>query len=263
LLAAIEHDEQRPVGQERVAAQWLPVEHLWRERTDGQLLLERRLHVLEHGDLQRICLLLSRAIDPPLDDAKIGQNAFGQKRLEIGGGIRRAVERGVVEIAQHEAQHVLLANAIERFPRQSLALGAVLAGDVAEDDLGVRGLFRLEDVTEPVDALVGHLDGAEVHLAAEPGGHGEAGQCVEDRRLSGASKTNEPDFDGAPRALRIENEYRGKGGRSQTTRSGAPHREPHANDADIREQWESPPLEVADDHHREPSEGELSNFRVQ
>jgi hypothetical protein len=34
-----------------------------------------------------------------------------------------------------------------------------------------------------------------VHLAAEPGGDAEAGQRVEDRRLSRARKTNKADFD--------------------------------------------------------------------
>src|SRR5512146_316651 len=83
-----------------------------------------------------------------------------------------------------------------------MVLTLKIGGNVAEDDLGVRRLLRLEDVAEPVDALIGHLDGAEVHLAAEPGGHVEAGQRIEDRGLSGPRKTDKPDFDGAPRSLR-------------------------------------------------------------
>ena len=155
--------------------------------------------MLEHGHLQRIGFLFSGAIDPPLDDAEVGKNALGEKGVEVGDGIRVTLERRIWKVAQHETEHVLLANAIERFPRQSLALGAVLAGDVAEDDRGVRGLLRLEHATEPVDALVGHLDGSDVHIAAEPGGHAEAGQRIEDGGLSGTRKTDKADFDGAPR----------------------------------------------------------------
>src|SRR5262245_52575257 len=78
----------------------------------------------------------------------------------------------------------------------------MLAGNVAEDDLGVRSLLRLEHATEPVDAFVGYPDGSDVHVAAESGGHAKAGQRIEDGCLPGARKTNKADFHGAPRAQR-------------------------------------------------------------
>src|SRR5205814_1351827 len=80
--------------------------------------------------------------------------------------------------------------------RESLAFCAVLARDIAEDDLGVGRLFRLEDPAQRVDAIVRHFDGAEVDVATEPGWHLESGQRVEDGRLAGAGESDEAHLHG-------------------------------------------------------------------
>ena len=74
----------------------------------------------------------------------------------------------------------------------------MLTGNVAEHDLGVGRLFRLEDSAQRVDALIRDLDGAEVHLAAETSGHAQAGQRVEDRGLARPREADESDLNGAP-----------------------------------------------------------------
>jgi hypothetical protein len=125
-----------------------------------------------------------------------------RKGIEIRGGIRHTLERRIGKVAQHEAENVLLANAIERLPRQSLALGAVFAGDVAEDDLGVRGLLGLVDATEPVDTLVGNLDGSDVHSPPNPVGTPRPVSVLKTVVFPEPAKPTRPTFMRAPRPLR-------------------------------------------------------------
>ena len=129
-------------------------------------------------------------------DAEIRKQAFKEKCLKISGRIRRPFQCGIREGAQHQAQNVLIADPLERLGRESLAFCAVLARDVAEDDLGVGRLFRLEDPAQRVDAIVRHFDGAEVDLATEPGWHFESSQRVEDGRLAGAGEADEAHLHG-------------------------------------------------------------------
>jgi len=100
--------------------------------------------------------------------AKHEQAVFERMKttLEEGRPLRRRVREG----AQHEAQDVLFTDALERLARESLAFRAMLAGDVAEDDLGVGRFLRFKDPAQRVDALVRYFDGPEVHFAAETGG---------------------------------------------------------------------------------------------
>jgi hypothetical protein len=73
---------------------------------------------------------------------------------------------------------------LQRLRGEPLLVGAVLAGYVAEADLGVGRLLRLEDLRHRIDALVRHLHDAESHFTAKPDRHVEPGHRVEDGGLT-------------------------------------------------------------------------------
>ena len=166
-----------------------------RRRNGAQRFLgfECGAHHLEVRDVERALLLLAGAFEPALDDRQVGEEAFGGEGVEVAGRVGGMVERGIGEIAQHQAKHILFADLLQRLAGEALEFGAVLAGDVAEDDLGVGGLFGREDGAEAVDPLIGHLDGAEVHLAAEARRDVEPGEGVEHRGLAGPCETHQSD----------------------------------------------------------------------
>ena len=150
-------------------------------------------------------LLPARAIEPALDDIEIGEDALDVERLEVAQRIGRRLDRGIRKIAQHETERVLLPNLLQRLDRQPLLLGAVLPGNVAEADLGVRGLLGRKDLGQRVDAYVGDVNRAESHLAAESHRHVEPRHRVEDGRLPGARKADQSHFHGAVEILRTAN----------------------------------------------------------
>ena len=105
---------------------------------------------------------------------EIGQDALVREGVQVPERVGVALDRRVLEVAEHERERLLLADRRERPRRQPLALRPVLAGHVAEGHLGVDRLLGVEHGGEPIDALVGYAHGPESHLAAVADGHVEA-----------------------------------------------------------------------------------------
>src|SRR4030095_5503964 len=138
--------------------------------------------------------LLLRPLQTSLDDLEVGEHALEVESLEITQRICVALDRGIREVSQDEAERILFASLLKRLGGQALPLGTVLPRNVAEAHLGVRRLLRGEDPGERVDALVRHAHRAESDVAAIPNRDREAGHRVEDGRLPRARESNESDL---------------------------------------------------------------------
>ena len=128
-------------------------------------------------------------------------------RSRSRAGIDRALGMRVVRVlerADDVEQRVGVAEPREMLGRQLLRPDVPLGRggrrrQVDVGDVGLDDLLRLEDLGEPVEPLVGHLDDADVELhAAEAAGLGvAAGERVEDGRLARSGKPDDGDLHGA------------------------------------------------------------------
>src|SRR5690606_34992113 len=107
------------------------------------------------------------------------------------------------KVSEYQTERVLIPDLLQASPGQSLLLGAVLSGNVAEGDLRVGRLFRGVDPGQLVDARVRHAHGTQPHLSAITNRHIEAGHGVEHRRLAGSGESYESDLHAMSSALRV------------------------------------------------------------
>ena len=191
VLAAVQHGEQRTVRQEAVAAERRPVEFRPRHGPERLFAFQRPERPFEGGDLDRLRSLAARPVQPPLDEVEIGEQTFRCEGLEFALRVRRVRKRGIVEVAQDEAERLLIADLLEPARRQALARRAVFARNVAEPHLGVRRPARGEAGAERIDPRIRNPHRAEAHLAAEPDRHAEPRHRVEHRRLPGTREPHE------------------------------------------------------------------------
>ena len=109
----------------------------------------------------------------------------------------------ILERADDVEQRIGVAQPREVVGRQLLGPDAALGrggrrGQVDVRDVGLDDLLRLEDLGEPVEALVGDLDDADVERdpAVAAGLGVAAGQRVEDGRLAAPGKPDDGDLHG-------------------------------------------------------------------
>ena len=184
VLVAVDNDEQRAVRQELIASEAVAIEFAGRQRAQRRPILQDALHPLEAISVGLGRILLSSPRQQPFDKPEIGQDALVRETVQVPEGVGDALDRRVLEIAQHERERLLLADRRERPCRQARALRPVLTGHVTEGHLRVGRLLRVEDAGEPVDALVGHAYGPEAHFATVADRHGEPGHRIEHRGLA-------------------------------------------------------------------------------
>ena len=216
-LADVQQDEDRLLGQEPEAADRLLLVGVEARRRGSASrprapALSRPRTASSRSFASRsagvpwrpLCL---QPLEAALDEGEVGQDELGVEPVEIAGRVDRALRMRVgrvLERADDVEQRVRVAEPGEVLGRQVLRPDVALRrgrrrGQVDVGDVGLDDLLRLEDLGEPVEPLVGHLDDADVELhPAEPAGLGVApGQRVEDGRLARSGKTDDGDLHGA------------------------------------------------------------------
>ena len=138
---------------------------------------------------------------PPLGHREIGEDELEIESFEVARRVDAAVRmrvRGVLERPHDVQERVRVAQAGQVVGRQLLgadvALGRGRRGrQVRVGHDGMHDLLGLEDLGEPVQASVGHLDDADVERdPTEAAGLGMAsGQGVEDGRLARSGKPDD------------------------------------------------------------------------
>ena len=112
-LVPVHGHQQRPVRQEDVVLQLTAIEIPGRNRSKRLAFLQDALHQVEVGHFLRRGLLLLRAGQAPLDDLEVGENALGVECLEIAERIGPPLDGRIVEVAQDEAERLLVADLLE------------------------------------------------------------------------------------------------------------------------------------------------------
>ncbi len=145
-----------------------------------------------------------QAFDAFLHDRQIGQGEFQVESLEVPPGVDRTlrVRQGrVFEGPHHVQQSVGFAQPGQLVGRQLLGAHPPLGRgrrrrQVEVGDVGMDDLAGLEYLGQPIEPLVGDLDGSHVQLhAAVTAGLGVApGQGVEDGRLPRAGQPDDGDL---------------------------------------------------------------------
>ena len=149
-------------------------------------------------------------LQPALGHREIGQDELEIEPLEVARGVDAAVRvriRRILERPHDVQQRVRVAQAGQVVGRQLLGADVALGRrrrrrQVRVGDDGVHDLLRLEDLGQPVEAGVGHLDDADVEGdPAEAAGLGVAsGQGVEDGRLARSGKPDDGGLHGTDRS---------------------------------------------------------------
>ncbi len=129
----------------------------------GNLELGRKLLVAA-GLLLELGNLLLEGLDVGQDE--LGHDGLGVARRvnEVGAATHLAHDVGVGEVAHDLADGVGLADVGEELVAEALALVGTLdqAGDVDELNRGRHDAPRVDDVGERLQALIGHVDDADV-----------------------------------------------------------------------------------------------------
>ena len=206
----VEQDEDRLLGQEPEAADRLLLVGVEAEVADRLAGLQALVQPAQDDLLALVRLALGgRAVaaaplepfQPAFGHRQVGEDELEVEPLDVAGGVDAPVGmrvRRVLECADDVQQGVEIAQAREVVGRQLLGADVALGRrgrrrQVRVRDVGLDDLLRLEDLGEPVEPGVGHLDDPDVEGdAAEAAGLGvAAGQRVEDGRLARSGKPDD------------------------------------------------------------------------
>ena len=140
-----------------------------------------------------------------LDELEVAEHELGLDQLDVGqrvDALAHVRDFRVVEGAHHVRHGVDAADVGEEAVAQALAAAGALGqpGDVDDVDGGVDLPRRLQDLVQPVEALVGHGDHAQVGLRRGEGvrGRRRAGvrEGVEERGLADVGQTDDAELHG-------------------------------------------------------------------
>ena len=212
-LSHVEQHEHGLLGQEAEPADRLRVVRVEPQIADRRAGLEALVDPAQHdlfapGRLAfRLCAVLAaalEALEPALGHREVGERELEIELLEIACGIDAAggmwVGR-ILERADDVEQRV-------RVPQPREMVGGQLLGahptfgrgrrgrQIRVGDVGLDDLLGLEDLGEPIEPLVGHLDDAHVERdpAVATGLGVAAGQRVENGRLARTGKADDGDL---------------------------------------------------------------------
>ena len=151
-------------------------------------------------------------LEPALGHREVGERELEIELLEVARGIdaaRRMRVGRILERADDVQQRVRVPQPREVVGRQLLGADATLGRrrrgrQVDVGDVGLDDLLGLEDLGQPVEPRVGHLDDPDVERdpAVAAGLGVAAGQGVEDGRLARTGKPDDGDLHGPDRSGR-------------------------------------------------------------
>jgi hypothetical protein len=212
-FADVEQDENGLLGEEPKAADRLLFVRLELDVANRPLGLEGRLQLPDDDLFPLIRLALrsrpmtpagTKPLEAPVDEGQVGQGELQVELVEVTAWIDRARgvrQRRIVERPHDMDECVGLAEAGEVFGRQLLGPDPTLRRRRRRREVDVRDVclddfLRLEDLGEPVEAVVGHLHDADVELhPPKPARVGvAAGEGVEHGGLAGPGETDDRDL---------------------------------------------------------------------
>ena len=176
-------DEDRLLGQEPEAADRLLLAVVELDVADRPAGLERLLEPARTTSSRSfdsrsagdpVAAARLQPLEPPIDEGEVGDDELEVEPVEVAPRVDRALRVGmrvVLERPDDVEQRVRLAEPGEVLGGQLLGPDAALrrgrrGGQVDVGDVGVDDLLGLEDLGQAVQALVGHLDDADVELHA-------------------------------------------------------------------------------------------------
>ncbi len=214
-LAHVEQHEDGLLGQEAEATDGLLVVSVELDVADRAALHQCGVKPLEDRLLALVGVALglrpvapgrAEPLEPALGHRKVGEDELEVKPLDVTPRVDRSFGVGhgrVLEDAHDMEQGVRIAEPGKVLGRQLLrpdaALGRGRRGrQVDVGHVGVDDLLRLEDLGQPVQPRIGHLDDPDVELEpAEAARLGvAAGERVEDGCLAGRGEAHDRDLHG-------------------------------------------------------------------
>ncbi len=138
-------------------------------------------------------------VETPCHRFEVGEEQLGPNGLDVANRVhraRRVRDVRVVEAAHHVDQRFDLPNMSQEPVSQPLPLVRALdePGDIEELDHRRHLARRLDQLEEPVQPEIRHLDHADVGIDRGErvgfGGHARGGERVEQRRLAGVGETH-------------------------------------------------------------------------
>src|SRR5437667_3371041 len=175
-------------------------------RTSFSPTVELRDHALQHTELGLGVLVarargLARLLEPSLHHGEVRQRELARDDVMVAHrvhGPHHVHHVRVLEAADHVDDGVHLADMGEELVAQALALRGALhePGDVHELDDRGDFLLRLDELEQPVEARVGHLNDADVGLDGAKGivlrrGRLGGGERVEQRGLADVGEADD------------------------------------------------------------------------
>ena len=220
----VQHDDLRYVGEELVVAEHDRLTLVPVDVAQGSVLFQRLLGFGQHPfDLVGQGLLLA-PLEGSLDGHQVGQDELVVQVDQVGLGVGRLAEQGVVEGPEHVQEDLAAGQRVQVAVHLALASGGLRPDHFAHAELGEGGLLRLEDLGEGAHPVVAHPHRGDGTLGTPLGQGGQQG------RFAGSLQPDDPCFHGRDLTTKVWG-LRGRGpggarggGLSTSTRMATPRK---------------------------------------